>query len=67
MRKRLIVALVLLNTLLAGGLYAAQAQVWPFAFWEDCCVNAGTPEGYCCRQCCIFTNDCNDDEDCRDA
>lgn len=32
----------------------------------DCCRNAGTPEGFCCRNCCWFIADCDLDEDCRE-
>ncbi len=68
MRKRLIIAVVLLNAALAAALLASPAatQVLPASLFEDCCKNAGTPSGFCCFNCCFFTHDCNDDEDCRE-
>ena len=68
MRKKLIMGMAILNGLFAVALFAlpANSQITTFAIF-DCCFDAGGPNGYCCDNCCWFTFDCDDDEDCRDA
>lgn len=65
MRKRLVVALVFLNGLLAGTFLAlpADSQIIPMGLWA-CCKSDGPGEGYCCRACCWFRADCATDEEC---
>ncbi len=68
MRRKVIVALALLNGLLVFAAFAppAETQVTAFALFP-CCQNAGSPEAYCCVDCCWFVANCNSDEACQDA
>jgi len=61
MRKRIVFALILINVLLAGAILIgpAAAQVFPRAYFGDCCQGPT-----CCQDCCFFVDDCDDDEDC---
>jgi hypothetical protein len=65
MRKKLIVALVLLNALLAGAFLAvpADTQIIPRGI-RNCCQSDGPGDRYCCRGCCWFTFNCFSDQDC---
>lgn len=62
LRRRSVKLLILVNLLLALALGArvARTQVIPLGLF-DCCQGGG----YCCRNCCWFTQDCGDDDDCR--
>jgi len=64
MRRRLTVALIILNVLLGFGILAQNAgtQIIPLGLF-DCCK--GGPEGYCCDGCCWFSHNCAIDSDCR--
>lgn len=66
MRKKLIVALVLLNALLAGAFFVmpADSQVRPRGVWS-CCKSDGPGEDYCCRACCWFIANCHFDDECQ--
>ena len=65
MRKKLMVALVIANALLAGAFLAvpADSQIKPRGLWA-CCQSDGPGESYCCRGCCWFTANCITDEEC---
>ncbi len=69
MRRSLLLALLLLNLLLAPALVTAPAgtQVVPRGLW-DCCMHDNSLDagGYCCERCCWFTWDCRTDADCSD-
>lgn len=67
MRKRLVIALVVVNAILATAVFAwpAVSQVIPLFAFEDCCKEAGG-EPYCCNSCCWFVDDCHDDDDCEE-
>ena len=64
MRRKLMVALISLNSLLGVALLAgvADSQIIPRMI-RDCCEGVG-PEAYCCESCCWFVKDCDNDEDC---
>ncbi|MCY4399951.1 MAG: hypothetical protein OXE96_11510 [Gemmatimonadetes bacterium] len=65
MRKGIMMGLVLLNVLLAVALFAAPARSWVSSFTlSDCCQGEGA-KAYCCRQCCLLTENCDYDSDCR--
>ena len=66
MRKRLVIALVVVNAILATAVFAwpAVSQVIPLAIFRNCCKEAA--EGpYCCEACCWFVHDCDYDDDCK--
>lgn len=71
MRKRLtirtrhVVGFVILNAILAVAVMTgpAASQILPASFFLDCCKGRG-PSAYCCDFCCLFANDCENDEDC---
>ena len=71
MRKRLtirtrhIVGFVILNAILAVAVMTgpAASQILPASIFRDCCKDTG-PDAYCCENCCIFVNDCENSEDC---
>lgn len=67
MRKRLIVGGITVNIVLALGLLAwpAASQILPTSIFDDCCEN-GSAGPYCCDNCCLFTNDCSSDQDCKE-
>jgi hypothetical protein len=66
MRRKLIVGLAVLNGMLAVALFAvpASTQIIPLGIF-NCCENAGTPEGYCCQNCCWFIPNCTNDGQCQ--
>ncbi len=66
MRKKLMVALVAANALLAGAFLAvpADSQIKPRGI-RSCCQSDGPGEDYCCRGCCWFVANCNFDEECQ--
>lgn len=67
MRRRLVLLLILLNGTLALALASppAQTQIIPRGLF-DCCKTDGSRDlsAYCCRKCCWFTWDCDEDRDC---
>jgi len=65
-RKKLIVALVLLNGIFAGAFLAvpADSQIIPMGLW-GCCKSDSPGDSYCCRACCWFISNCVLDSDCR--
>lgn len=67
MRRKLILGLLAINGVFAGVLVAtpARTQVIPLG-WFDCCqpMTLRSSSEYCCRSCCWFIPDCDDDEDC---
>ena len=69
MRTRLLLALLLLNALLAVALFtgSASTQVLSRGLW-DCCMEDNRIESaaYCCERCCWFTWNCRADADCQD-
>ncbi len=66
MRKILIAGLVVLNIVLAFGVFATPAETRTAAagLWP-CCKGKG-PDAFCCDGCCWFSWNCNSDSDCRD-
>ena len=66
MRRRLMLFVVVINAALAVALLSSPAasQILPAAVLSDCCEDEGTPEPYCCFNCCMFVHDCEQDEDC---
>jgi hypothetical protein len=64
MRRRLTLALIILNCLLGLGVLAQYAgtQVLPLSIF-NCCK--GGPDGYCCKNCCWFTQNCTGDGECQ--
>jgi len=68
MRKKLIIALILLNALLALAQFIqpAGSQIIPLGLF-DCCQSDGPGDAYCCANCCWFVNNCNGPEDCTAA
>ena len=65
MRRRLLFVLVLLNVALAVSLLSAPAwtQIIPRGLF-DCCKVDNPGEAFCCRGCCWFVRNCDEDEDC---
>lgn len=59
MKKRVMLALILANGMLAGSLMAFGG-----GNGQSCCKETidGTP--YCCDTCCWFVSDCDTDSDC---
>ena len=65
MRKRIIPGLFVLNGFLAIVVWATPAatQITALAAFRDCCHGSGS-SAYCCNNCCVFVENCEDDEDC---
>ena len=67
MKRKIVVALVFLNCLFAAALLAVPAisQIVT-RDWFNCCKDSAmeSTNGYCCIECCYFTRDCREDEDC---
>lgn len=66
MRRRLVVGLILLNSLLGLTLLAvpADSQIIPRGVF-DCCESGEADDPYCCRGCCWIWSDCDEDGDCK--
>lgn len=68
MRRRLLLVLILVNTLFAGALLAkpAATQIMTRGM-VDCCKGgeAKSEEPYCCYECCWLITDCRSDKDCQ--
>lgn len=62
MRKKLILALIVANGLLAGSLMAYGGGSGGF----DCCREDQMGNPYCCDDCCWFVQSCDYDADCRE-
>ena len=64
MRRKIVVALVLLNAIIGAALFAAPAatQIIPLGIRHCCKYDAQLP--YCCEWCCWFTLNCYGDDDC---
>jgi hypothetical protein len=67
MKKKLIIGLSAINGVLAALLLAtpAETQIIPLG-WFNCCqpLTLRSQSEYCCRGCCWFIPDCDDDKDC---
>lgn len=64
MEKRIIIALVVLNALLAFAAHRSPAGPQPARPGPvNCCRGVG-PEAYCCKRCCWFGQSCTSDLDC---
>lgn len=58
MRKKIILALVVANALMAGSLMAFGGG------GVDCCRDDNRGNSYCCEGCCLFVSSCDTDSDC---
>lgn len=59
MRKKLIMALIVANGMLAGGLMAFDG-----GGGQNCCREDSNGDEYCCEGCCMFIQSCDSDSDC---
>jgi hypothetical protein len=69
MPRRLLSLLIVLNAALALALASppAHTQILPRGIFDCCKVDESLDlTAYCCRKCCWFTHDCEDDGDCRE-
>ena len=63
--RAITMGLILVNLLLGAILAMPSGSRQGSALWiHDCCRGLGQ-DAYCCRDCCWFTSNCENDLDCR--